>query len=144
VRRLLVFLLVVQTGCYSYRNATGLSLGQGTAVRAYLNTPTDFRLTDISVNNTTVVDGEIVRQATDTLIISVFSLRSQTGFSVPAVGETLKIPTERIAQVDRKRLDPVRTGLLAGAAAAASVLLFAVLDVGGFGGGGGGGKPVPQ
>jgi hypothetical protein len=144
VRRIAVVLLLIQTGCYSYRSGSDVPLNQGTAVRAYLSTPRDFRLTDISVNNTTLVDGEVIRQAPDTLVVSAFGLRAETGYSVPGVGETLAIPNDIILRVEQKKLDPIRTGLLVGAAAAASVLLFATLDLGNLGGSGSDGKPVPQ
>jgi hypothetical protein len=144
VRRLTVLLLLLQMGCYSYGPATGSTLSQGTPVRTRLNSPTDFRLTNISVNSTTELRGEVVRQSPDTLVLSVLSLRSQGGYSVPAVGETLTIPTDRIALVERRRLDPLRSALLGGAVAAVGTLLISALSTTEGGVGGGRNPPTAQ
>lgn len=144
MRTLLVVYLAGLTGCYSYVPAAGPELTLGTSVRARLSTPTDFRLTNLSVNNTVLIDGEVVRQGPDSLVISAFSLRAETGYTMPAIGETLAIPGGRIAAIERRRFDPLRSGLLVGLTAAASALLVGALDGGGGGGSTGGGGPNPQ
>jgi hypothetical protein len=144
VRTLLIVCLAGLTGCYSYAPAAGRELPRGTPVRARLSTPTDFRLTDLSVNNTVLLDGEVIRQDPDSLVLSAFSLRANTGYTLPAIGETVSIPTDRIAGIERRRFDALRSGLLVAAAAVGSALFFSALNSGGGGGSSGGGTPNPQ
>lgn len=144
MRKFLILSLTVLTGCYSYVPAAQQVLARGTPVRARLSTPTDFRLTEISVNNAVTVQGEVVRQDADSLIVSAVSLRSETGREVPAAGETLAIPSARIAGVEKKRFDVLRSVAVTAAGFATTLLLFMAFDAGGGSGGPGGGGPSPQ
>ena len=144
MREFLILCLVLLNGCYSYAPVATSPLARGTAVRARLSQPTDIRLTDVSVNNTSVVVGEVVSHDADTLTLSAFSLRAATGYSVPATGETVKIPAGQVARIERRRLDGLRSALLVGTFTLGSALLFAALGSGVGGRGGGGGKPAPQ
>ena len=144
MRNFLILFLALLNGCYSYAPVASAPLARGTAVRARLAEPADIRLTDVSVNNTSVVVGEIVAHDADTLTLSAFSLRAATGYSVPAAGETVKIPAGRVARIERRRLDVLRSALLVGTVAVGGTLLFASLGSGFGGRGGGGGRPAPQ
>jgi hypothetical protein len=143
MRRILALLLAAQTGCFSYVPAAG-EMAQGTPVRTQLNEPIDFRLTNVSVNNTMVVDGEVVSQSADTLFLSAISLQSASGFSAPASGETLRIPVERIESVRRRRFDLLRSAAVIVAAGVTAALAFSTFDSDSGGSGGGGPEPLPQ
>lgn len=139
-----VSLLLLLTGCYTYAPVPGMTLGRGTAVRARLAAPSDFRLTELTANGVVTIDGEVVRQDTGELVVSALWLRSQTGYEFPAAGETVTIPAERLAGIEQKRFSVARSAMVAGAGVLASVLFVAAFGTDGFGGGGGGDGTDPQ
>ncbi|MGI9179794.1 MAG: hypothetical protein ACR2H9_04750 [Longimicrobiaceae bacterium] len=144
MRRFLVLALLMLTGCYTYAPVRDTPLVRGTSVRAELSTPSDFRLTELTANNVVSVAGEVVRQDTDTLVMSAMWLRAQTGYEFPAAGETVLIPSYRLAALEQRRLSPARSAAFGGAIALAGVLLAAAMQGGGAAGGGSGGKTNPQ
>lgn len=141
MRKPLILLLLATTGCYSYGPAGSTPLPGGTTVRARLSSPTDVRLSNISVNDAILVNGEVVQQRPDTLLLSAFSLIGQTGFFVPAGGETVRLSMDRIGLLERRKISVLRSAALFVGAGTATTLLFAAFGVGGFGGGG---SPQPQ
>lgn len=143
MRTFLVLLLAALTGCYSYVPIGELRTERGSSVRARLSTPEDVRLSAVTVNDVVLVDGEVVTQGTDTLVLSALALQSQAGSEYLAAGETVMIPAASVSSLEAKRFSIVRTGLVTIAAAAASVLLFSVFESGG-GGDGNGGIPQPR
>jgi hypothetical protein len=141
VRKLLILVLAALTGCYSYAPVRGVRLAPGTAVRARLNAPSDFRLTDLSVNGAVRVNGEVVTQGSDTLVLSAFSLRALSGLDFPAAGETVRIPNERLAGLERRKVDLLRSAALAAAAGLLGVVAFSAFRTEGSPGGG---SPAPR
>ncbi len=144
MRRFLVLTLLALTGCYTYTPVRDAPLVRGTPVRAELSAPSDFRLTELTANNVVSVAGEVVRQDPDTLVMSAMWLRAQTGYEFPAAGETVVIPSYRVASLEQRRLSPARSAAFGGAITLAAVLLAAALDGSGAAGGGGVGRPAPQ
>jgi hypothetical protein len=143
VRKSLILLLSLLTGCFSYGPVGSVPVAPGTAVRARLNAPTDIRLTNVSVNNAVQVNGEVVSEERDTLGLSVFSLRALGGLEFPAAGETVRIARARIAGLERRRVDLLRSAALVGAVAAVASLAFSAFSTGSSSGGGGP-TPIPQ
>jgi hypothetical protein len=144
VRNLLIFLMMTQVGCVAYRPVGGTLLPQGTPGRADLTAPMEVRLSEVAVPNTISVSGEIVTHSPDTLTLSVMSVRSATGLSLPAAGETIRIPSARLQSLERRRLDVLRSVLLTAATAVSATLLFSAFDTDSGGSGGGGPTPTPQ
>ncbi len=145
MRSVLSFLLFISmSGCYTYAPASSASLAQGAAVRARLNAPGDFPLTDLTANRVMTVDGEVVRQDADALVLSATWLRSQSGYDFAAAGETVTIPAGTIAAVERRKVSLLRSAGVAMAGLLASALLVRVLEGGGSGASGGGGTTNPQ
>ena len=144
MRKLLVLCLLVLTGCYTYAPARGAPFARGMAVRAQLSTPMDFRLTELTANNVVSVTGEVVRQESDTVVISAQWLRAQSGYQFPAAGETITIPADHLADLERRRISPIRSAAIVAAGAVAGVLFVAVFEGGGGGGGTGRNPPKPQ
>lgn len=144
MRKLLVLCLVALTGCYTYAPARGAPAVRGMSVRAQLAAPMDFRLTELTANNVVSVTGEVVRQDPDTLVLSAQWLRAQSGYQFPASGETIVIPADRLADVERRRISAVRSAAIVAAGALAGVLFVTILEGGGGGGGTGRNPPTPQ
>ncbi len=140
---LLVAAALLLSGCFSYVPVpVGGELSQGTAIRASLTRPADYRLTNYTANDIVEVEGELVRAKTDTLIMSAFTLRAASGYEFLAEGETVSIPRARIGGVERKKLSVWQTALVAGGFVALVTLGGYALGVGGGGsdGGDGGGQ----
>jgi len=130
-------------GCLSYAAISPGDVPPARAeVQVTLTRPMDFAVTDLTVRDVVRVRGEVISADSAWLRLSAFGLRSQSGFGYQAAGETVQIPRPQVAALQRRRVDPARTGLLAAAFAGATVAIAALtgaLDVGG----GGGGRPGP-
>jgi hypothetical protein len=130
-------------GCFSYADIPPASAPpQASAVRVRLSRPMDFPISDVTVRDVVQLDGEVVEVRDTAMRLSVFGLRSQTGFGVPANGETVLFPRTAVVELQQKRISPLRSGLVAALIVA---LGFAVKESGvvtGSGGnpGGGGGS----
>lgn len=142
MRTFLVLCLAILTGCFSYVPAGEVPLAPGTAVRTQLTEPTELRVPDNSLGDATEVTGSLLRQDPDTLVLSASSLRSRSGYSIPAEGATISLPVERVARIERRRFDLVRSALLAVAAFGLTFLLSE--GASGIGGGGPDGVPNPN
>lgn len=141
MRKLPILTLLLLTGCYSYGPAGSAPLSLGTPVRARLAAPSDFRLTNVSVNDAVIVNGEVIEQRADTLLLSALSLRSPSGFDYPAAGETLRIPTSSIQLLERRKVSLLRSGALVVLAGTLTSGLFSIFETGGESSGG---KPSPN
>lgn len=143
MRILLAISFLGLAGCYSYAPAPVPGLARGAAVRVHMTTPFDLRITQVTVNDVAMVDGEVIGFTADTLALSAWWLQGASGFDYPAAGETLRIPGDRIGRVEKRRLSAVRSAGLAGAVAGITTLLVATLNAAGVFGGPGapGGSP---
>ncbi len=138
---LLIAAALLLSGCFAYIPVPpGTAPPQGTAVRAYLSRPGDYRLTDYTANNIVQIDGEIVRVNPDTLVLSAFGLQAASGFEFLGNGETVLVPRMAVGGLERKQLSVWRSAAL-GAVFAAVVTLggFALAAAGGGSEGGGNG-----
>lgn len=135
----LVGTLVAGSGCYVYvplKSSTPPPV-RGAAVRARLAEPGRFRLTDVTAENVSSVDGEVVEWNADRLVLSAFWVRSNSGLEHKGVGETVVLPRTTIATVERKQISLARSSALAGGIALLAVLANAAFI------GGGGVEPPP-
>jgi hypothetical protein len=130
-------------GCFSYAEIPPASAPpQAAAVRVRLSRPMDFPIRDITVRDVVELDGEVVEVRDTAMQLSVFALRSQSGYGVPAAGESVHFRRDAVVELSQKRISPLRSGLVAALILAAG---FAVKESGvvsGSGGspGGGGGS----
>jgi hypothetical protein len=130
-------------GCLSYAAISPADVPPAPAeVQVLLTRPMDFAVTDLTVRDVVRVRGEVISADSTWLRLSAFGLRSQSGFGYQAAGETVQIPRPQVASLQRRRVDPARTGLMT-AAFAGATLAIAVLTGGLDLGGGGGGRPGP-
>lgn len=138
-----ILLCAVSPGCYRYAPvATDAELPRATPVRAQLDSAQDFPLGRITANNVDRVQGEYIGWRSDSLGVSAFLLTSPVGYKLRLAGETVRIPRDNVAVLERREFDSLRTGLLVAAGAAVLVATGAAL-VGGGSGAGDGGPPVP-
>lgn len=112
-------------------------------VRVRLARPIDVPIRDVTVRDVVELQGEMIGTRDSTLRLSVFGLRSGTGFTTAAEGETVALPTANVAEIGRRRLSPLRSGIAAALLVGLGVALGASGIVTGTGAtpGGHGGQP---
>lgn len=139
------FLAVAGWACYRYTPVeTDAPIERGRAVRAWLERPTDVRLTELTANGAREVRGEVIGWRGDSLALSVFWVVTQTQYEHRGRGETVLIAGDNIARLEKKEIDPARTGgLTAGIVALTAAAGYAVSGGGGEDDGDNGGIP-PQ
>jgi hypothetical protein len=125
-------------GCTVYV-PTGIErLERPDRVRVYLSAPGQFELLDLTANNVTVVDGEVVRWDDESLVLSVWWLEAASGLEFKAVGETIVVQRENINHIEERKISFAKTvGLVAIVVVAFAVGVGALASVGGSGSGGG-------
>lgn len=136
-----LLLCLLLNGCFSYAPAQSTP-GRAARVRVALVAPADFRLLEYTANEVVVADGEMVSADDREVVLSATRLQARSGYEFVGHGETITIPRSNVASLQRKRIAPLQSALLAGAVAAVVVLstrLFEAVR----GGDGGGEKPPP-
>ena len=108
---------------------------RATPIRVYFKNPTSIPLTDATINNVVVLDGEFVSRDGSELTLSATWLQVANGLEHKAIGETVVLDTTQIERAERRVVSVPRTVGLLGLGALASVLSGAALT-GGFGGNG--------
>ncbi len=136
-------LLPMAAGCYHYVPLAPGNAPQGTPVRARLSSMANFELSQITVNNIDLVDGEMVRVDSDSLVLSATWLQAVTGNGYAGNGWTVRIPEANLAGFEEKRLSWWRTAVIVGGLAVGTWLGFDALGLSPGSGGGGGGTPSP-
>ncbi len=114
IHRLMAAALLPATllaGCYSYAPLRQPEPSPATFMRLRLNTPGDYRLTNITMNDVGEIDGELVTMSDSTVVLSATRLVAQSGFEHLGEGATLRVPRNSIGSIDVKRLSPARTAL---------------------------------
>jgi hypothetical protein len=129
-------------GCFSYA-AVQSTPGRAARVRVQLASPADFRLAEFTANEVVVADGEMVRADEQELVMSVLRLQARSGYEFVGRGETITIPRSNIVSLQRKRIAPLQSALLAGAVVAIVVLTTRIFDAVSTGGEGGEKPPPP-
>ncbi|HEX8905523.1 MAG TPA: hypothetical protein VF771_11805 [Longimicrobiaceae bacterium] len=99
-------------GCYSYAPVSPATTPPPAAdVRVRLSRPMDFPINDVTVRDVVELQGEVVQAQDTSMQLSVFGLRSQTGYGVDASGETVTFPRTAVVGLARKRISPLRSAL---------------------------------
>lgn len=137
-------LLLSLSACYTYTEPT-TAPERAAAVRLRLAEPSEFRLTNLTANDVVLVDGEMIRAGSDSVLVSARWLQARSGYEFAGMGETVRVPRSNLVTLEKKRISLLKTVALAAGfvltVGAASVLLGGVGD---GGGGGGKGPPVEQ
>lgn len=145
----LALLLPMAAACYRYVSPKGgpASIARGERIRVSVSRPIEVDLGEISVNDAVLVSGELIEQKEDgSIVMSVIEAQSPSGAIRAGVGETLTIPADAIAAVEKRIVNAATTVLvvivIAGAATAIGV---AALNSGSGGNGNGdNGQPPPE
>lgn len=139
MRRTSLLLLMVMTlnGCFSYVPAGAKNPGQSSRVRVHLNQPQEVRLSQITANDVSVVDGEVVELTDDALTVSALWVTGRGGYENPGENVTVRIPRANVSRLEVRRPSLLRTGAILGIAALlAGAFAAATLNGGSEGGGG--------
>lgn len=123
--------------CFEYAPvAPAATPPPATPVRVRLSRPMNFPISDVTVRDVVELEGEMAGRADSTFRLSVFQMRSQTGFGVDAAGETVEFPSTAVVGLAERRLSPWRSVLLAGLVAAGGAAIAATGVVSGSSSGG--------
>jgi hypothetical protein len=126
-------------GCY-VNVPLATSPDPGTRVHVQLTDAGSVDLARYLGPNVIAVDGRLLDGTDSSISVSVNQVSMRSGDEQFWKGETVNLPRRAIAFIQRKKLSPWRSGLIAGAFVAGIALIS-----GGGGGntGGGGGSPPP-
>jgi hypothetical protein len=131
-------------GCYSYVPVPSIHPpAQGTPVRVALESPSEFRLTDLTANDIVRVGGEMIQANEGSLAISALWLESRAGMQFTGKGETVRIPETNIVFFQEKRFSPTKSVLFTAATVGGFLLLREAFLAAGGGGNGRNGGPPP-
>jgi hypothetical protein len=125
MRRLLPLLLFV-AACYTHAPIEPNAVHPRTSIRARVNAATAEQLEPLlGVSNARLLSGVVITNAPDTLIVEVpTGVRAEIGSSVQTLNQRVAIPRASILELESRRIDRLRTGLLVGSA---SVLAGALI-----------------
>lgn len=145
----LALLLPFAAACHHYVPPEGGQevLVRGERIRVSTSDPLSVDLGEITVDDAVLVDGELIEIREDgTVVMSVIQAQSPSGATRGGVGETVTIPGDAVATIEKRVINPVTTTLIvvviAGAATAISI---AALNAGSENGdGNGNGQPPPE
>ncbi len=127
-------LLFTVTGCFGVRPITVSAPQPGQRLIAYLNEPIEFQVVEARLSNLVRVEGQLLRQTPDSLVLAAEALWSRIGVRHPALGSRIALYKPHITQVMEKRMSALRTGLLF--AAGGGILALIMVTLGSSGGGG--------
>ena len=143
--RAALILLPFLAACYAHAPIEPTALRAGTSIRARVNATTAEQLEPLlGLGNARLLSGVVITTSPDTLIVEVpTTVRAEVGSSVQTLKQRVAIPRSSIFELETRRVDRLRTGLVVGSA---SLLAGALIFRGVFGGPGndrppGGGEP---
>ena len=137
-------LTTLLSACFTYDQvAVGANTPANADVRVAIE-PSASNLIVAAVGpRVAMVEGHTVSADDSTLTVSVRTITRGAGSEENWNGDAVRIPRAAIARVERRRLDPLRTGLIAGGVVGAAILAghsgtsvpTAVIGTGGTGNG---------
>ncbi|MBI4520470.1 MAG: hypothetical protein HY701_06510 [Gemmatimonadetes bacterium] len=122
--------LLFLTACFSYVPVEPQVVPPGENVRVYLTRVGMANLGDgLPLDLGAGLSGTLVQQQADRLLLRVPIAVRQEGFHLAPIAQDLWIPAGEILQFERRRFDPVRTGLLvAGGAGLAGTVIATIIS----------------
>ena len=117
MRRILLLLPFV-AACYTHAPIEPNAVRPRTSVRARVNAATAEQLEPLlGVSNARLLSGVVITASPDTLIVEVpTGVRAEIGSSVQTLNQRVAIPRAAIVELETRRIDRRRTGLVVGAA----------------------------
>lgn len=138
IRVVAVFMFApLAAGCYRYVPVSegGPFPEQGKEVRVELSSPQPLDLGTMTLNDITVIEGDVFRNDGNTLGVFSRWLHTSYGYKHPTDGAVFFVTSNEIRRLEVRQLQPFQTALAAAAVAGGTVLAFDLaLRV--FGGGG--------
>lgn len=117
-------LLLLTTGCYSYVPTAADTLRPGTDVRARLSPAGVATLAEAVPSAPRVVEGKVVERGDGGLLLEVPATTFERGVRLETLHQRVRIAEKDILEVELKRLDRGRTGLVVAGGVAAAVVTF--------------------
>ncbi len=102
------------SGCFSYAPLREPTPRPSAQLRLRLSTPGDFRLSEITLHDVAVVDGELVAMDDSTIVLSATHLVTGAGAEHLGEGATVRVPRGSIGTLEVRRLSRARSALFAG------------------------------
>ena len=135
----LLVVLPFLAACYTHAPIEPNELRSRTSIRARVNAATAEQLEPLlGVSNARVLNGVVITTSPDTLIVEVpTGVRTEIGSSVQTLNQRVAIPRASIVELETRRIDRLRTGLVVGSAS----LLAGALIYGAVRGDPGNGRP---
>lgn len=133
VRRLasVVMLALLLGGCYRYVPSQLSEISPEQDVRLRLGIEESSRLQDFTRDGGRAVEGKILTQGADSLLVRVESMSELKGVRVQTLYQRVNVSRPAVIDVERRELDKGRTYLLTGAGVAVIAALTASRIAGG-------------
>lgn len=126
-----VLLLVLSTGCFSYRPAPVAEVAPGRTVRAFLTTEQAREINAVLGRSGRELVGKVVESRDEGLLLEVRAVTVNEGLSGRTLNQRVAIPLSGIMEVEERTLNGWKTALVTlGIAAAVGGLLATQLDEG--------------
>jgi hypothetical protein len=119
MRRVLPAVLPLLTACYVYAPIEPAAVSPGTSVRARVSVAGAQRIAPLlGTADARVLDGTLVDVRPDTMIVQVPTvLQATVGSSRETLHQRLSIPRSDLLELETRKLDRTRTGIVAGSVA---------------------------
>lgn len=137
-------MLATSSGCYSYTLTQPDAVAPGDGVRVLVTRQGAVELAEVTEVRweAPVFDGTVVGLEEDDLLLQVPVGERQVGFLSSDLNQTIRVPTSEIVSFQRRRLNPVATGLsIAGAAGLGTLFVLYIVSEHRSGDDGSGGPP---
>ena len=133
--RSLLALLPLLAACYTHAPIEPNTVRAQTNIRARVDAATAEKLEPLlGLRDARLLTGVVVAASPDTLIVEVpTSVRAEVGSSVQTLRQRVAIPRTSIFELEARRLDRLRTGLVVGSASLVVGALIFRAAVGGPG-----------
>ena len=132
--------------CYTHAPIEPNAVHPRATIRARVNAATAEQLEPLlGVSDARLLSGVVITASPDTLIVEVpTGVRAEIGSSVQTLNQRVAIPRASIVEIESRRIDRRRTGLVVGSASlTAGVLIYrGIRGEPGNGGPPGGGEPT--
>jgi hypothetical protein len=130
MKRLAVLTPVWLAGCYTYAPVQSSALSPGTGVRARVSATAAERVAPLlGVSDARVLTGTLIDNQSGTLIVEVPTIaQASVGSAGQSLNQRISIAPGDLVEIESRKLDRRRTGLVVGAAAvvAASATIAAL------------------
>lgn len=123
---------IVSAGCYHYIPAETGDVPAGATVRVRVTDTQTRRYENIVPVNGRMIQGKLVEQDTDQLLLEVPILSDLRGDRVETVAQRIDLPRSDVVDLEIRKLDRGMTALVAGVGGVAGVALITRTLVGAF------------